>query len=121
MSVQLAEQYEENEQYDKAYEEYKKSYESNPKDLGVLERLGHIAMMLNKKDEASEYYSAILEMDATNVMAYEQLMDIYAASDKYKYYIYRGNMHSVMHQPEHAINDFKKALNHAMDNEEAQC
>ena len=121
MSLQLAEQYEENEQYDKAYEEYQKSYESNPKDLGVLERLGHIAMMLNKKDEASEYYSAILEMDATNVMAYEQLMDIYVASDKYKYYIYRGNMHSVMHQPEHAINDFKKALNHAMDNEEAQC
>ena len=121
MSLQLAEQYEENEQYDKAYEEYKKSYASNPKDLGLLERLGHIAMMLDKKDEAAEYYSAILEMDATNVMAYEQLMDIYVATDKYKYYIYRGNMHSVMHQLEHAINDFKKALNHAVDNEEAQC
>ncbi len=121
MSIQLAEQYEENEQYDKAYEEYKKSYETNPKDLGLLERLGHISMMLGKKDEASEYYSAILEMDATNVMAYEQLMDIYVTTDKFKYYIYRGNMHSVMHQLEHAINDFKKALTHAADNEEAQC
>lgn len=121
MSLQLAEQYEENEQYDKAYEEYKKSYESNPKDLGVLERLGHIAGMLGKKDEAAEYYTAILEMDATNIMAYEQLMDIYAGTDRYKYYIYRGNMHSVMHQLEHAINDFKKALNHTADNQEAQC
>lgn len=120
MSLQAAEQYEENEQYDKAYEEYKKSFESNPKDLGLLERLGHIAMMLNKKDEAAEYYSSILEMDATNVMAYEQLMDIYVATDKYKYYVYRGNLHSVSHQLEHAINDFKKALNYVSDNHDAQ-
>lgn len=120
MSIQLAEQYEENEQYEQAYEEYKKSYASNPKDLGVLERLGHIAVMLNKKDEAAEYYTGILEMDATNIMAYEQLMDIYAGTDRYKYYVYRGNLHSVSHQLEHAINDFKKALNHAGDNQEAQ-
>lgn len=121
MSLQLAEQYEENEQYDKAYEEYKKSYESNPKDLNVLERLGHISMMLNKKEEASQYYSAILEMDATNIMAYEQLMDIYVTTDKFKYYVYRGNLHSVNHQLEHAINDFKKALNHVADDEKAEC
>ena len=76
MSIALAEQYEENEEYEKAYEEYKKSYQSNPKDLGLLERLGHIAMMLDKKDEAADYYNTILEMDATNIMAYEQLMDI---------------------------------------------
>ena len=121
MSLQLAEQYEENEQYDKAYEEYKKSFQSNPKDLGLMERLGHIAMMLNKKEEAAEYYSSILEMDATNIMAYEQLMDIYVSTDKYKYYVYRGNMHSVSHQLEHAINDFKKALNFVADNHDAQC
>lgn len=120
MSIQLAEQFEEEAQYDKAYEEYKKSYESNPKDLGVLERLGHIAMMLDKKDEAAEYYSAILEMDATNILAYEQLMDIYVTTDKFKYYIYRGNLHSVNHQLEHAINDFKKALNHVGDDNDAQ-
>lgn len=121
MSIQLAEQYEENEQYDKAYEEYKKTYDSNPKDLNVLERLGHISMMLNKKEEASQYYSAILEMDATNIMAYEQLMDIYVATDKFKYYVYRGNLHSVNHQLEHAINDFKKALSHVADDEKAEC
>lgn len=120
MSIALAEQYEENEQYDKAYEEYKKSYDKNPKDLGLLERLGHIAMMLDKKDEAADYYNAILEMDATNIMAYEQLMDIYVTTDKYKYYVYRGNMHNISHQYEHAVNDFKKALNLVADNHEAQ-
>ena len=113
MSLQLAEQYEENEQYTQAYEEYKKLYERNPKDLSILERLGHLSMLLDNKEEAAEYYSKILEADATNILAYEQLMDIYVTIDKYKYYIYRGNLHTVEHKFEHAINDYRKAVNSA--------
>lgn len=120
MSITLAEQYEENEQYDKALEEYKKSYENNKKDLSLLERLANLSNMLGKKEDAEVYYNKILELDATNVMAYEQLMDIYVTTDKFKYYIYRGNLHSVEHQYEHAINDYKKALNFCHDNQEAQ-
>lgn len=113
MSLQLAEQYEENEQYTQAYEEYKKLYERNPKDLSILERLGHLSMLLDNKEEAAEYYSKILESDTTNILAYEQLMDIYVTTDKYKYYIYRGNLHTVEHKFEHAINDYRKAVNSA--------
>ena len=115
MSLQLAEQYEENEQYEQAYEEYKKLSERNPKDLSLLERLGHLAMLLDKKDEAAEYYSKILEFDATNTLCYEQLMDIYVTTDKYKYYVYRANLHTVEHKYEHAINDYKKAVNSAQN------
>ena len=115
MSLQLAEQYEENEQYEQAYEEYKKLGERNPKDLSILERLGHLAMLLDKKDEAAEYYSKILESDATNTLCYEQLMDIYVTTDKYKYYVYRANLHTVEHKYEHAINDYKKAVNSAQN------
>lgn len=111
MSLQLAEQYEENEQYTQAFDEYKKLYERNPKDLSLLERLGHLSMLLDNKEDAAEYYSKILEFDATNVLAYEQLMDIYVTTDRYKYYVYRGNLHSVEHKYEHAINDYKKAVN----------
>lgn len=118
MSLQTAEQYEENEQYSLALDEYKKVYERNPKDLSVLERLGHLSMMLDKKEDAAEYYSKILELDATNVLAYEQLMDIYVTTDKYKYYIYRGNMHNVEHKLEHAINDYKKAINCAQEDQD---
>ena len=107
MSIALAEQYEENGEYEKALDEYKKSYESNSKDLSLLERLGSLSVMLDKKDDAELYYNKMLELDATNVMAYEQLMDIYVTTDKFKYYIYRGNLHSVSHQYEHAINDYK--------------
>lgn len=113
MSIQTAEQFEANEQYEQAYEEYKKEHEKRPNDLSVTERLGHLAMMLNKKDEAAGYYTQILEKDMTNTLCYEQLMDIYVDTDRYKYYIYRGNLHSVEHKLEHAINDYKKALNHA--------
>ena len=118
MSLQTAEQFEENEQYTQAFEEYQKLYNRNPKDLSLLERLGHISMLLDNKDQAAEYYSKILEFDATNILAYEQLMDIYVTKDKYKYYIYRGNMHSVEHKLEHAINDYKKAINVAQEDKE---
>ena len=118
MSLQTAEQFEENEQYSEAYEEYKKLHERNLKDLSVLERLGHLSMLLDNKEDAAKYYSQILESDATNVLAYEQLMDIYVSTDKYKYYVYRGNLHSVEHKLEHAINDYKKAINATQEDKE---
>ena len=111
-----AEQYEQNEQYDLAYEEYKKELARHPGDLQTMERLAHLAMMLNKHDEAADYYCKILEKDMTNTLCYEQLMDIYVDKDKYKYYIYRGNLHSVEQKYEQAINDYKKALSNT-DNE----
>ena len=55
MSLQTAEQFEENEQYSEAYEEYKKLHERNPKDLSVLERLGHLSMLLDNKEDAAKY------------------------------------------------------------------
>ncbi len=113
MSIETAEQYEENGQYEEAYEEYKKSYMHNPNDLTLLAQLGHLSVMLNKKGDAEEYYNKMLLLDATNPTAYEQLMDIYIDTDKYKYYVCRGNYHIVQQQIEHAANDFQKAINHA--------
>lgn len=118
MSLQLAEQFEENEQYSQAFDEYKKLYEKNQKDLSLLERLGHLSLLLGKKEDAAEYYSKILEFDTTNALAYEQLMDIYVTTDKYKYYIYRGNLHIAEQKIEHAINDYKKAINCAQNDKE---
>ncbi|MBP7212203.1 hypothetical protein KBA27_05150 [bacterium] len=110
MSISTAEQFEENEQYDKAYEEYKRLYEKKPNSIDVLQHLGHVALILKKNEEAIEHFSRILTLDASNVMAYEQLMDLYQSSDRYKYYISRGNLHIVTGQLSYAISDFKKAL-----------
>lgn len=115
MSLQLAEQFEANEQYEQAYLEYQKAFEQTPEDLGILERLGHLALILEKTDEAANYYHKILERDVTNSLAYEQLMSIYENTDRYKYYVYRGNKNSLEGKLEFAINDFKKALSHASE------
>lgn len=113
MSMNTAEQLEENEQYDKAYEEYKKIYAQKPKSIDILERLGHVAMILHKQDEAAEYYAKILELDAANELAHEQLMDIYCHTDRFKYYTMRGNLHVLQQELSHAIGDFKKAIDKA--------
>lgn len=115
MSLQLAEQFEANEQYEQAYLEYQKAFEQTPEDLGILERLGHLALILEKTEEAANYYHKILERDVTNSLAYEQLMSIYENTDRYKYYVYRGNKNSLEGKLEFAINDFKKALSHASE------
>lgn len=117
MSLQLAEQFEANEQYEQALEEYKKLYASNPDDVGLLERLGHISLILDKTDDAAGYYYEILKLDVANTLAYDQLISIYENTDKYKYYVYRGNKNSIEGKLDFAINDFKKALTHAVDNE----
>ena len=111
-----AEQLEENGQYDLAYEEYKKMYANNPKNVHILERLGHIASILNKKDEAERFYTELIKLDSRNLMAYEQLMDICSETNRYKYYVCKGELHVIQEQFEHAINDYKKAVEKA-DNE----
>ena len=119
MSLQLAEQFEANEQYEEAYREYKKEYESNPDNMGILERLGHLSLILDKTEEAAGYYHEILKRDVTNPLAYEQLMSIYEDTDAYKYYVYRGNKNSIEGKLDFAINDFKKALGLCSDGAQA--
>lgn len=113
MSIELAEQLEEQEQYEQAYEEYKKLLNARPKSVELLQRTAHIAVILDKKDEAEKYYTKILEYEPTNELAYEQLMDTFINSDKFKYYTYRGNLHLIQQKFEHAAGDFKKALDKA--------
>mgnify|MGYP000107460908 CR=1 FL=1 len=81
--MKLAEQYENEENYEKAYEEYKRVYENNQESVHLLQKLGHIASILGKKDEAEEYYKKVVSVDENNVVAYEQLIDIcYENGDK---------------------------------------
>lgn len=119
MSMITAQQFEENEEYEKAYEDYKTILENRPNDTEVLERLGHIAIILEKKDEAEEYYNRLLEIDAKSELAYEQLMDIYISNDKYKYYISRGNLHIIKDEITYALSDYKKALGKAQTDRQA--
>lgn len=117
--MKLAEQLEMNEKYDEAYAEYKKELPHKNNDIELLTKLAHLSLILDKKDEAKAYYAKMLEVDSANILAHEQLIDLYANEDKFKYYLLRGNLHALQQLMSHAKNDYKKAIEHAKDSVEA--
>ncbi len=117
--MNTAEQLEQNEKYEEAYAEYKKMIPGKEGDVELLTKLAHIAMILDKKEDAKSYYARILEVDPPNILAHEQLIDIFVHEDKFKYYLLRGNLHALQQQMIHAKNDYKKAIDHAKDPQEA--
>lgn len=117
--MNLAEQLEEDEKYEEAYAEYKKQMAQKPADVELLTKLGHLALILEKKEDAKIYYAKILEIDPPNILAHEQLIDIFMHEDRFKYYLLRGNLRALQQQMSHAKSDFKKAIDHAKDPQEA--
>jgi tetratricopeptide (TPR) repeat protein len=117
--MKLAEQLEMDEKYEEAYAEYRKELAHKSNDVELLTKLAHIALILDKKEEAKAYYGHILEVDPPNILAHEQLIDLFVNEDKFKYYLLRGNLHSLQQQFSHARGDYKKAIEHAKDPEES--
>lgn len=117
--MNLAEQLEQDEKYEEAYAEYKKQMAQKPADVELLTKLGHLALILEKKEDAKIYYAKILEIDPPNILAHEQLIDIFMHEDRFKYYLLRGNLRALQQQMSHAKSDFKKAIDHAKDSQEA--
>ncbi len=109
----IAEQYEEEEKYAEAYLEYKKQLSHNTNNVDLLTHLGHLALMLDKTEDAVSYYLKIISIDNTNTMAHEQLMSIYENTDRFKYYVYRGNLNILQGHYTYALNDYKKAVDAA--------
>ena len=75
--MKLAEQFELDEKYEEAYAEYKKELPNKHNDIELLTKLAHIALIIDKKDEAKAYYGKMLEVDPQNILAHEQLIDIF--------------------------------------------
>lgn len=115
MTLQQAQQLQDDEQFDKAYEVYKTFLAKQPKSLEALEGMAHLCITLDKKNEAIECYERVLELDMTNLVAHEQLMDLYYDVDRFKYYLSRGNRHTLENKLSHAVNDFRKAIDKAED------
>ena len=117
--MNTAEQLEQSEKYEEAYAEYKKLLMHKPGDVDLLTRTAHVALIIGNKEEAKQIYARILEVDPSNIMAHEQLLDIFVDEDKFKYYLLRGNMHALQQQMSYANSDYKKAISHAKDAQEA--
>lgn len=117
--MKLAEQLEMDEKYEEAYAEYKKELPHKQGDVELLTKLGHIALILNRNDEAKVYYAKIMEIEPANILAHEQLIDLFANEDRFKYYLLRGNLNSLQQHMSHAKSDYRKAIDNAKDQEEA--
>lgn len=117
--MKLAEQLEIDEKYEEAYAEYKKELPHKQGDVELLTKLAHIALILDKKEDAKVYYGRILEVDPANILAHEQLIDLFVNEDKFKYYLLRGNLHALQQQMSYAKSDYKKAIDNAKDQIEA--
>ena len=117
--MKIAEQLENDEKYEEAYAEYKKELPHKQGDIELLTKLAHLALILNKKEEAKAYYGKMLEVDPANILAHEQLIDLYVNEDKFKYYLLRGNLHALQQQMSYAKSDYKKAIDNAKDQVEA--
>lgn len=116
--MSIAEQLEQEEKYEEAYFEYKKALVHNPNDIEILTRLAHLSMMLEHNEDAISYFNKIISLDQSNTMAHEQLMSIYEYTDRFKYYIYRGNLNILQSHFTYALNDYKKAVEAANGDEE---
>lgn len=117
--MKLAEQLELDEKYEEAYAEYRKDLPHKQNDIELLTKLAHLALILEKKEEAKAYYGKILELDPSSILAHEQLIDLYVHEDKFRYYLLRGNLHALQQQISYAKSDYKKAIENAKDQEEA--
>lgn len=116
--MSIAEQYEQEERYAEAYLEYKKELSHKKDDVEILTRLGHLALMLEKQEDAVSYFNQIIAVDSSNTMAHEQLMSIYENEDRFKYYVYRGNLNILQQHYTYALSDYKKAVEAAAGEED---
>lgn len=117
--MKLAEQLELDEKYEEAYAEYRKELPHKHSDIELLTKLAHLALILDKKNDAKAYYGKMLEIDPQNILAHEQLIDLYVHEDKFRYYLLRGNLHALQQQMSYAKSDYKKAIDNAKDQVEA--
>jgi len=110
--------FEDKEEYDKAYVLYSESLKKFPDEIDLVMRMAHIAELLNKPEESIEYWEKALELNPSDGGAYSKLTDLYADTDRYKYYMTRAKLKVTEGKATHAITDFKKALENAKDDKE---
>lgn len=105
-----AQMYSDNEEYEKAYELLKNSYDSFKDDPEFLEKIALAAKILDKNDEAAMYWEQLVVADSQSAIGYSELMDIYLNQNKYKYYITRGKYNTLNEKINYAVEDYKKAI-----------
>ncbi len=110
-----AQKFEDDENYEQAYECYKYAYELNPQDTETIQKLATAAQILQHNDDAITYWNKYMEIKPEDPISYTQLLDLYFHENKYQYYMTRAKLKTIEGRLAQAVDDYKKALNNTTD------
>lgn len=113
-----AQQFEEDDKFEQAYECYKYAHELDKNDTDVLQKLAVSAQMLQHNDEAIEYWKHFMALKPEDPISYNQLLDLYFHDDKYQYYMTRAKLKTLESRLAQATDDYKKAINNTSEEKE---
>lgn len=110
-----AQQFEEEEKFEQAYECYQKAHEAFPADIEILQKLATTAQMLQYNNDAINYWKKFMLLNPQDAVSYNQLLDLYFNDDKYEYYMTRAKLKTLENRLKQATDDYKKAINNTTD------
>ncbi len=113
-----AQQFEEKDQYEQAYECYKYAHDIDKNDTEVLQKLATSAQMLQHDEEAIDYWKLYMSIKPEDPISYTQLLDLYFHENKYEYYMTRAKLKTLEGRLAQATDDYKKAINNTTDDKE---
>ena len=113
-----AQQFEEEDKYEQAYECYKYAYETNKNDTDILQKLATSAQMLQHDIEAINYWQQYMNQKPEDPISYNQLLDLYFHDNKYEYYMTRAKLKTLEGRLIQAADDYKKAINNTTEEKE---
>lgn len=110
-----AQQFEDEDKFEQAYECYKYAYEIDPNNTDVLQKLATAAQMLQHNNDAIIYWNLFMQLKPQDPISYNQLLDLYFHDDKYSYYMTRAKLKTLEQRLAQATDDYKKAINNTTD------
>ena len=113
-----AQQFEDEDKFEQAYECYKYAHELNKNDTDVLQKLAVCAQMLQHNEDAVNYWKLFMEIKPEDPISYNQLLDLYFHDNKYEYYMTRAKLKTLENRLAQATDDYKKAISNTTEEQE---
>ncbi len=113
-----AQQFEDEDKFEQAYECYKYAHELDKNDTEVLQRLAVCAQMLQHNDDAIGFWKLFMTLKPEDPISYNQLLDLYFHDYKYEYYMTRAKLKTLENRLAQATDDYKKAISNTTEETE---
>ena len=110
LRYKLAQVYQDSDDYYNAYRVLKGLCEEVDGDKNLYEQMAHTCAILDKTDEAIEYYDRVLKIDKDNLPALSELADIYYDTDKINYYFLKSRICVLENNNSYAIDALRSVL-----------